>query len=944
MPNTRKASPAIVCACSRMDARPASRRHDKVQWEKFHNPTPLMPLPFLAAKTRLPHPTSNLVPRPRLFAALDACLNPNVQVMLVAAPAGAGKTTLLAQWLGRLPSNLDVGWLSLDEGDNSLARFLAYLFAAIPHLEGDFAAQVESNPAINAEQGVAFLVEQVAEIESNLLLVLDDYHIITATEIHQALKLLIDHLPPNLRLVIAGRVEPPLPLARLRARGQLVEVRAADLRFSVDEVAAFLARFAGLESLAGPETLSQRLADSTEGWAAGLQMSALALRGELNLGHGEQAQVLERFVDGLGGSQRYILDYLLEEVLSRESSQIRIFFLRTCLLERFNAELCVALELNAAQETLEYLERANLFIVPLDGQREWYRYHHLFADVLQKQLMHAHPALVPALHRRAADWFEAHDMIDEALTHAFQSGDPALARTLVERHALTAILRGQIATAIRWLDSLPAEVLTSSPRLCLDRAWALTFTFQTEAATAYLERAETLLADKPDEIFSVKSQVFGLQSYRENMYGHPAEAIRLAKLALENAPADDPFLQCSNRLFLAGAFSHAGKTDEALQEYRAIQPACRDRKNMAGLALLEADFLHDLAIYLHAAGEATRAKALFEQAIRDLGADHLQPAALYLHVGLGKLLFNENDLDGSERALEAGLRFDPLARSVGALDGWLALWRVKMSKGERAAARDILEKLEQSTRGRDVKVIHMVAVTAALQDLLEEKISSAARRLEQIGLSGNVDDVLEHANDSELSTWRHNEFYTYARLLTAQQNFPAALKVLKRLEDAAQAVHMDYLVSRAKVMQAVVHFQQGHIERAMQIMESLLERTANMETNAARIYLPAGETGRSLLQEAARCGIQPKHAASLLAAFPPQVQPEPIPDSPEALTECEVEVLRLMAVGLKNQEIADKLVVSLNTIRYHSKNIFGKLGVDNRTAAVAHAREMGLLN
>lgn len=904
-----------------------------------------MPLPFLAAKTRLPAPTSNLVARPRLLAALDTCLTPNVQVMLVAAPAGAGKTTLLAQWLGYLPADLTVAWLSLDEGDNSLARFLAYLFAAIPSLGGDFAAQMESNPAISAEQGVAFLAEQVADVESDLLLVLDDYHVITAPEIHQALKLLIDHLPSNLRLVIAGRIEPPLPLARLRARGQLVEVRAADLRFSVDETAAFLARFAGLASLAGQESLSQRLADSTEGWAAGLQMSALALRGELSLGHGDQAQVLERFVDGLGGSHRYILDYLLDEVLSRESERVREFFLHTCLLERFNADLCAALccadmDAAAAQSMLEGLERANLFIVPLDNQRTWYRFHHLFADMLQKQLLHAHPALVPDLHRRTADWFEAHEMIDEALSHALQSGDPELAHTLVERHALTAILRGQIATAIRWLDSLPAEVLMSSPRLCLDRAWALTFTFQTEAAATYLNRAESLLADKPDEVLSVKSEMFGLQSYRENMYGHPAEAVRLAKLALENAPAEELFLQCSSHLFLAGAYSHAGKAEDALQEYRAIQPACRDRKNMAGLALLEADFLHDLAIYLHAAGEATRAKALLEQAIHDLGA---QPAALYLHVGLGKLLFSENDLDGSERALETGLQFDPLSLSVGAIDGWLALWRTKMSKGDRTTARAILDQLEQATHGRDDKVKRMVILTAALQDLHEMNVDLAARRLEQLGLTGNVDEALEHASDSELSTWRHNEFYTYARLLTAQKKFADALKVLERLEGAAQAVHMDYLVSRAQVMQAVVHFEDGNIDHAMRIMTSLLGRTATMDSDAARIYLPAGEAGRSLLQEAVRRGIQPEHVSRLLAAFPPRVQPEPIPDSPEALTEREVEVLRLMAEGLRNQEIADRLVVSLNTVRYHSKNIFGKLGVDNRTAAVARAREMSLL-
>jgi len=902
-----------------------------------------MTLPFLAVKTRLPANLPNQVSRPRLVEVLNTCLQPGVQMALVASPAGAGKTTLLSQWLQHLPAGFSVGWLALDENDNFLTRFLAYFFAAIPGLGAEFGAQVESNPAINAEQAVAFLVEQVADVENNILLVLDDYHVITAPEIHRTLKLLIDHLPSNLRLVIAGRVEPPLPLARLRARGQLAEVRAADLRFSVDETGRFLDNFAGLGSVSGQDGLARQLNESTEGWAAGLQMLALALRGEMTCQGGDSAEIAERIFGAVAGSHRYILDYLLEEVLSRESAAIHEFLIKTCLLERFNADLCAALGLDRAQETIAYLERANLFIVPLDGQREWYRYHHLFADMLQKQLLHAHPGLAPTLHRRAADWCERQGMIDEAITHAHHSGDAALPRTLVEKYALEAILRGQFATAISWLDSLPADVLMSSPRLCLNRAWALTFTFQTEAAIPYLERAESLLRDNSEAVLPVRSEVFGLQSYRENMYGHPAEAIRLAKLAVENAPADDSFLQCCSHLFLAGAYAHAGRVDESVHEYRANQPACRDRKKLARLALLEADYLHDLAIYLHAAGKATQAKALVEQAIHELDIDKSQPAALYLHIGLGKLLFNENDLDGSERVLEAGLRFDPLALSVGALDGWLALWRVKISKREHDAARDILKKLERSTRGCDEKVIHMVIVTAALQDLLEKNVDSAAQRMEQLGLSTNVDEVLNRVSDSELASWRNNEFYTYARLLMAQQKFKDSLNVLRRLEGAARIVHMDYLVSRAQVMQAVVHFQSGDVARAMHIMDTLLERTAKMDSNAARIYLPAGEAGRLLLQEAAQRGLHPEHVSRLLTQFPPEPSSPKSSNLPEALTERELDVLRLMADGLRNQEIGAKLYISLNTIRYHTTNLFGKLGVDNRTAAVARARELGIL-
>ncbi len=910
-----------------------------------------MTLPFLITKTHIPNPTSNLVSRPRLYEIFNQLLNPGCRVALVSAPAGYGKTTFLTQWLQRLPDSFKVGWFTLDDGDNSPFHFFSYIAAALQNADStiseNFSTLIEAHAELTTEKVVSYLINQIAASQQNILLVLDDTHVITAPEIHHAIEMLVTHIPDNLRLVLAGRVDPSLPLARLRAHGHLVEVRTADLRFNIPETSGFLDQFDGLHSLVPP--IVNALNHSTEGWAAGLQMTVIAVRSELQMQGGLPSEVLNRLVNELSGTHHYILDYLLNEVLNREEPHVREFLLRTCLLERFNANLCAALSAEdsdtiAAQSMLESLERANLFIIPLDNKREWFRYHHLFADVLQKQLLHTYPGLATYLHRSAADWFERQGMIDIAITHAHWSGDTALLLSLVEKNALKTIMHGKFATAISWLNSLPVDMLMASPRLCLDRAWVMTFTFHTETAATYLERAVFLLRDMPNEALLVRSEVLGLQSYCENMYGHPDEAIRLAKLALENTPPDNLFLQCCNHLFLAGAFAHAGKADEAVLEYHTIQPACRDRKRMTGLALLEADFLHDLAVFLHATGEAKRAKAILEQAIQDYETEELHSAALYLHVAMGKLLFSENDLVGSEQSLETGLQFDPLALSIGALDGQLALWRVKIGKGDRVAARTILEKLERATLGCDKEVVHMVVVAAALQDLIENKLAMAARRFEQLGLTGEVDGVLEHVSDSELSSWRHNEFYTYARLLIAQKKNEAALKVLNRLENAALVAQMEYLALRAQFLKAVVHYQDGSIDLAMQVMISLLDQTAKMESNASRIYLAAGEPGRSLLKEVARQGVQLEYVTSLLAAFPISVQPELIPDSPDVLSEREIEVLRLIAGGLKNQDIADRLVVSLNTIRYHSKNIFGKLGVDNRTAAVAQARVLGLLN
>mgnify|MGYP002348532040 FL=1 len=531
--------------------------------------------------------------------------------------------------------------------------------------------------------------------------------------------------------------------------------------------------------------------------------------------------------------------------------------------------------------------------------------------------------------------------------HAYCSGDMLLLSSLIEKYALQVILRGQITTAGRWLDYLPAEVLMTSPRLCLDRAWALTFTSQTEAAIPYLERAEALFENKSDWIAGIESEILGLQSYRENTYGRADEAIRLAQLALHNCPAENTFLQCSNHLFLAGGLARAGKLDEALAEYKMVGSLGQNQQNMIGLALLEADFLHYIAMHLNARGQVSRAKGILRKAIEDFtirSKGHIPAAALFLYVALGKILFLENDLVGAEQTLQQAMQIDPISMSVAAFDGWEALWWVKVSQGDFPAARAILFHLEKATRSCDEKVIRTVVWTGALQDLLEGQIDRAAERLNQLGLSGDVSSLLDCVTDSELMSWRCNEFFTFARVLAAKQQFADSLKVLGRMEQAAEAIHVDWIRYRVWITQAIVCRQMGHLEKALAILAKLLENTSKMEGNPARIYLSAGEAACSLLREALQRGVQQEHVAKLLAAFSPQAQPTVVPGLAEALSEREIEVLRLMAQGLKNQQIAEQLVVSLNTVRYHSKNIFGKLGVENRTAAVRCARELGLLD
>lgn len=892
--------------------------------------------------------------RPRLLQTLNQCLLSGIQVILVSAPAGFGKSTLLAQWFHQVPAEFRVGWLSLDDTDSNLIRFFSYLMASlqpvIPGISTKFGALAELSSEITLEQCVAYFCDQVSDCEEQIILVLDDYQVITNPEVHLALKNLIDHLPENLHLVIAGRVEPPLPLARLRASGKLKEVRTADLRFNQAETNQFFTVSTLIREIVFHESLVDTLNNTTEGWAAGLQLVAIALQAELARQAADPETILNRFVSELSGSHRYILDYLMEEVLSRETPEIRAFLQSTCLLERFTAGLCAAVlsdvSVPAAQEILEYLERANLFVVPLDGTRQWFRYHQLFADMLHKQLMHDHPDQVPVLHHRAALWYEGQGMLDEALAHALQSGDPDFPAAMLEKHTLLAILQGRIASAQRWMNALPVETLLSHPRLCLDRAWALTFSSQTEAAIPFLERAEIMFADQSSAALAVKSEALGLRSFGETMYGNADEAIRLAQLALDNSPQDLPFLRCCNSLFLAGALSHAGRLDEALQVYRAVQPLCRKDDQLAGLALLEADFIHYVGMYLNARGSGQQAKDLLRKSIHSFELEaggKYRAAALYLYVGLGKILFIENNLTESEQILEKGLQLDPASMSVAAFDGWLALWWVKTGQADYPAARYILKHLEEITHGRDKKVTRTVILTGALQDLLEGQVQQATVCMERLGLTGDTGELLKKVSDSELMSWRSNEFLSYARLLAEQHKLADCLLIVDRMEGAAKAFQMNWILYRVWMVRAIALYQNGDLNGALEITGRLLEQTSTMEANPARIFLIAGDPARFLLKEALRNGLHPQRVLRILEEFPAEPPKGHSPTLPEALTERELEVLGLMAAGLKNQQIADRLVISLNTIRYHTTNIFGKLSVSNRTAAIACARQLGIL-
>jgi LuxR family maltose regulon positive regulatory protein len=533
---------------------------------------------LLATKLYLPPPPPGFVARPRLVDALEAGLARGL--VLVCAPAGFGKTALLADWVR--DGRHRVGWLSLDAGDNDPARFWRHVIAALdrarPGIAGRSAPLLGSSPPPSFEGVVTALINQLAAQpgQGEVLLVLDDYHLIDAPPVHASLGFLLEHRPPGLRLVLASRADPPLPLARLRARGQLAELRAGQLRFTAEEAAALLRQAAGP---ALPEAAMAALAARTEGWVAGLQLAALSLRGQ---------EDVAGFVAAFSGSHRYVLDYLTEEVLERQPDEVRGFLLETSMLERLSGALCDAVTGRpGGQAMLERVERANLFLVPLDEVRGWWRYHRLFADLLRARLQRERPERVPALNRNAAAWSEAHGLADDAVRHALAAGDTAWAARLIERHADALLLRSEGATLQRWLAALPADLAGSRPRLCLVQAFHALAGSDVEGAGPPLDAAERALAEAADEPFepsagkvasllvNVPAAIALGRAILAQLRGDAEGTAAAASQALAKIGEGEWLLDSMTRGFLARAEWLRGRLAEAERAFAASIPGWR---------------------------------------------------------------------------------------------------------------------------------------------------------------------------------------------------------------------------------------------------------------------------------------------------------------------------------------------------------------------------------
>jgi LuxR family maltose regulon positive regulatory protein len=879
-----------------------------------------MAAPILATKLYIPPHRPKVVLRNHLIERLNESLSASRKLTLISAAAGFGKTTLVSEWIASCER--PVAWLSLDEGDNDLAGFLTYLVAALQSVEANIGAGIlnalQSPQPPSTESILTALLNEIAAFRDNFVLALDDYHVIDSKPVDEALTFLLEHLPPQMHLVIATREDPHLPLARLRSRGQLTELRAADLRFTPAETADFLNQVMGLnlsaEDIAALET-------RTEGWIAGLQLAAISMQG-----HSDTTSFIKSFT----GSHHFVLDYLVEEVLHQQPESIHTFLLRTSILDRMCGPLCDAVwgsPSTSGQETLEYLEHTNLFIVPLDNERRWYRYHHLFAELLQQRLQQTDN--VAEYHIRASRWYEENSLEIEAFQHAAAANDIERTERIILGKGIPLHFSGAVAAILGWLASLPKTVLDARPSLCVRYATLSLVAGQATGVEEKLQTAEAAIADAlqgadpDDNTRDLIGQIAAARATLALTRYQPEAMITQAHRALEYLPPDSLFYRIRANWTMGFAYQVQGDRAAASQAYTeaiAISQASGNIR-MAIVATISLGAIQELEIHLYQAAETFRSGL-------QLAGDYPQPFENEAHLGLARIFYEWNDLKAAEQHAQHALRlakqFDRVIDRYILSEVFLA--RLKLARGDVAGAAAMLAETAQSVRQNNF--VHRIPDVAAQQVIV---------LLHQ----GNLAEAAQLAQAHELPI-------SQARVYLAQQDPSAALALLSPLRQKMEAKGWQDERLKEMVLQAVALHANGEKEKAIQLLGEAL---ALAEPGGfIRIFVDEGEPMAQLLRETASQGVMPDYTGKLLAAFEAEKRKSedkldlpPAQPLIEPLSQRELEILKLISLGLSNREIGERLFLALDTIKGHNRKIFDKLHVQSRTEAIARSRELGLL-
>jgi LuxR family maltose regulon positive regulatory protein len=888
---------------------------------------------LVTTKVRPPRLRQGLVPRPRLRAALTR--SEDRRLTLISAPAGFGKTTLLGEWLGdRSGGERSVAWVSLDESDNDPARFLAYLIGALRTIEEGIGEGVLASlrspelPPVEAVAGA--LVNELADISRTIAIVLDDYHLIRSGSVHEAVAFLLEHLPENIHLVVSGRADPPLPLSKLRARGEVNELRAPDLRLTSEEATAFLKDAMGL-ALSGRDVAA--LEEVTEGWVAALQLAALSMQGRGDV---------SGFVEAFSGSNRHVLDFLGEEVLGRQPEPVRGFLLRTSVLQNMAAPLCDALMGRSdGQQMLERLERDNLFVVPLDDERRWYRYHRLFAEFLRGLLGRENPELPGELHLRASGWHEENGLIAEAIGHVLSAPDHDLAARLIEEGVEGAVERGEGATALRWLEALPTEAKRLRPRLFVEHAVALVITGRPNDAEPLLKEAERAASGATDgeEGRFLLGFVSAVRSWRARLRGDAPEAVHLARRALSLLPDEEAPVRGYAAVRLGDALRTAGDLAAAGEAYAEAAEIGRAARH--AYVTLAGTVMH--ARVLAEQGRLRDADEAFRRALRLLteAGFGLSLAAGIVHIGMADLRYERDDLDGAEREINIGVELAERTGEVGNLV-WacVTLSRTKQAQGNEEGALEAARKAERVARnsGADLQIALAASWMARLRMAQGDLAEAAAFVQERAANAGNAARMADRI--------------TSARLLHARGRYDEVLRLLDEPQEAAETTGRTGDLIETLALRALALWARGEKERAV---ATLARALALAEPEGyVRTFVDEGTPMADLLSavlEARQGGhldaagrVSTPYLARLLAALAQGTGgPTAAERLPDPLRERELEVLALIAAGKSNKEIAGTLFVSMGTVKTHINNLYRKLDVGSRTQAVSRAREIGVL-
>jgi LuxR family maltose regulon positive regulatory protein len=901
-----------------------------------------MSIPILATKLFAPQSRPNAVQRPRLIERLNQGLER--KLTLVSAPAGFGKTMLISEWIADLDK--PVAWLSLDDGDKDLVRFLTYFVAALQTMALKSEAEkigegvmnlLQSPQPLSTETILTMLLNEIARIPKKFILILDDYHLVDTKLVDDALIFLLDHLPPQMHLIITTREDPPLPLARYRVKGQLTELRVSDLRFTSSEAAEFFNQVMGLSLSADQIAV---LESRTEGWIAGLQLAAISL---------QDREDPSTFIDAFSGGHHFILDYLIEEVLQQQSEDVRHFLLQTSLLESLNGPLCDAVtEQKDSRKMLGTLENGNLFLIPLDDQRHWYRYHHLFADVLQSRLLEEQPRLVPVLHQRASHWYEQNDRPFDAIRHALAAEDFERAANLIEQ-LWPSMHRSNLETPelLDLLEMIPDELIHVRPVLSAGYGWMYLNRGDLESAEIHLRAAERwfeagsesieMLVVDDEEFQSLPAEVASARAYLALARGDVAGTVTNAQRALDLHSETDHIRRGPPAAILGLAQWAIGELEAA---HEALDDAMASFQK-AGNIVFALSGTYGLADIRIAQGRLHAAIGVYEQALQlalALPGPVLQ-GTTDLYLGLADLNYEQGNLELSAQYFAKNEELGELA----ALPDWpyrvrLVQARIKESEGDFDSALDLLNEAERLYYPTPVPNTRPVAALKARVWIAQSKLTKA----------------WDWARDTELSMedmptfLQEFEQITLARLHIAENKskpvdggFEKVMSWLDQLLGAAEAGGRMGSVIEILLLQAIVQHRQNNISQAGYYLHRAL--TLAEPEGYIQLFVKEGSVINRLLSQIENNDLAPDYIQKLLAAFGQEDVKPPIGQSlAEPLSERELEVLRLLGTELTGPEIADRLLVSLNTMRTHTKNIYSKLDVNSRRAAVRRAEELSL--